>query len=449
MAWLDKAALGPTPKSDERFERQYRYGPPPEFPLTLPHSGIVHHLSGPDRSRSVGGAPLGGIPPTIFLTPYEFTRPLTCTHVRLLGLFFKMGRLGSLQASVRSAQMPKHAGGVRYLPQSRRRHCTSVSRARALAVPSIHTGPHPESVGGLAHRNSTSDRRALPAPVRFLPDNFKYTLTLFSKFFSSFSRGTFLLTVCLPYLALDEIHRSIWAVFPNNPTHRQCLMVRQGPSTMGISPSVAPPSSGLRPGSPLRTLLQTTIQTTEPSDSKIGLFSWVIPPDLGLRLECLSAKRSWSLDARWAIAATTKRVEIQPPLAAMSVDVDSYLGQLRARGVREASIRPMTIAGPMIEVQYEWGDTMHDTQQTCPRLNGFGRNLRSNTLWFTGFCNSHQVSHFSTFFIDARARISIIESHFCLKRIIGPPRHTSRTGRKGREGQAVDLSIPWNFPHRG
>ncbi|PHT61384.1 hypothetical protein T459_34761 [Capsicum annuum] len=49
MAWLDKAALGPTPKSDERFERQYRYGPPPEFPLTLPHSGIVHHLSGPDR----------------------------------------------------------------------------------------------------------------------------------------------------------------------------------------------------------------------------------------------------------------------------------------------------------------------------------------------------------------------------------------------------------------
>ncbi|KAK1311111.1 hypothetical protein QJS10_CPA08g00778 [Acorus calamus] len=34
---------------------------------------------------------------------------------------------------------------------------------------------------------------------------------------------------------------------------------------------------------------------------------------------------------------------------------------------------------------------------------GLGRNLRSKTRWFTGFCNSHQVSHFATFFIDARA----------------------------------------------
>ncbi|KAI3479411.1 hypothetical protein L1887_58517 [Cichorium endivia] len=54
-------------ESDERFARQYRCGPPPEFPLASPRSGIVHHLSGPDRhahtrtllrrSRSVGGAP--------------------------------------------------------------------------------------------------------------------------------------------------------------------------------------------------------------------------------------------------------------------------------------------------------------------------------------------------------------------------------------------------------
>ncbi|CAA3008326.1 Hypothetical predicted protein [Olea europaea subsp. europaea] len=28
------------------------------------------------------------------------------------------------------------------------------------------------------------------------------------------------------------------------------------------------------------------------------------------------------------------------------------------------------------------------------------------------FCNSHQVSHFSAFFIDARAKIFIVESHF-------------------------------------
>ncbi|CAL9143476.1 unnamed protein product, partial [Musa hybrid cultivar] len=67
--------FAPIPKSDERFARQYRFGPPPEFPLASPRSGIVHHLSGPDmhaptrtlhrRSGSAGGA-----------TPREGSRPL-------------------------------------------------------------------------------------------------------------------------------------------------------------------------------------------------------------------------------------------------------------------------------------------------------------------------------------------------------------------------------------
>jgi hypothetical protein len=51
-------------------------------------------------------------------------------------------------------------------------------------------------------------------------------------------------------------------------------------------------------------------------------------------------------------------------------------------------------------------------RQTCPRHDGLGRNLRSKTRWFTGFCNSHQVSHFAAFFIDARAEISVAESRF-------------------------------------
>ena len=38
----------PYTKSDERFARQYRYEPPPEFPLASPCSGIDHHLSGPN-----------------------------------------------------------------------------------------------------------------------------------------------------------------------------------------------------------------------------------------------------------------------------------------------------------------------------------------------------------------------------------------------------------------
>jgi hypothetical protein len=49
-------------------------------------------------------------------------------------------------------------------------------------------------------------------------------------------------------------------------------------------------------------------------------------------------------------------------------------------------------------------------RQMCPRPEGLRCNLRSKTQLFMGFCNSHQVSHFAMFFIDARAEISIAES---------------------------------------
>lgn len=58
---------------------------------------------------------------------------------------------------------------------------------------------------------------------------------------------------------------------------------------------------------------------------------------------------------------------------------------------------------------------MRDAQADVPSAGSFGRNLRSKTRWFTGFCNSHQVSHFATFFIDARAEISVAESRLLLR----------------------------------
>ncbi|PHT28721.1 Protein TAR1 [Capsicum baccatum] len=166
------------------------------------------------------------IPQISFLAPYGFTRPLTHTHVRLLGPCFKTGRMGSPQGSVWSAQMPKNTEGARCLPQSRRHHSMSVPRAQALAAPPIHAGPRIESIGGPARRRSISDRGASPASIRFPPDNFKHSLTLFSKSFSYFPRGTCSLSVSRPYFALDGIHRLIWAAFPNNRTRRQRLVVR-------------------------------------------------------------------------------------------------------------------------------------------------------------------------------------------------------------------------------
>ncbi|WZY99656.1 hypothetical protein YC2023_071985 [Brassica napus] len=71
---------------------------------------------------------------------------------------------------------------------------------------------------------------------------------------------------------LDGIYRPIVAAFPNNPTRRQRLVVRQGPGTTGLSPSLAPLSRELGPGPSLRTLLQTTIRMPKTSDFQAGLF---------------------------------------------------------------------------------------------------------------------------------------------------------------------------------
>ena len=49
-------------------------------------------------------------------------------------------------------------------------------------------------------------------------NKFKYFLTLFSKFFSSFPHGTCSLSVSRQYLALDEIYHPIRTALPSNPT---------------------------------------------------------------------------------------------------------------------------------------------------------------------------------------------------------------------------------------
>ena len=214
-----------------------------------------------------------GIPPISFLAPYGFTGPLTRTHVRLLGPCFKTGRMGSPQADAGSAQVREARPKARAASHDRGDDVsTGLSKARAWAAAAIRIGPRPEAIGRPACHRSTSDRGASPAPIRFPPDNFKHSLTLFSKSFSSFPRGTCLLSVSRPYLALDGIYRPIWAAFPNNPTRRQRLVVRQGPGATGLSPSPAPPSRGLGPGPPLRTLLQTTIRTPGAPDFQAGLF---------------------------------------------------------------------------------------------------------------------------------------------------------------------------------
>ncbi|KAK8544108.1 hypothetical protein V6N13_056550 [Hibiscus sabdariffa] len=192
---------------------------------------------------------------------------------------FQDGPDGEPAADARSTLVPKHAETARAGFHDRGDDVsTGVSKARAWAATNDPRRSTPRADRRTGSRRSTSDRGASPAPIRFPPDNFKHSLTLFSKSFSSFPRDTCSLPVSRPYLALDGIYRPIRAAFPNNPTRRQRLVVRQGPGTTGLSPSPAPLSRGLGPGPSLRTLLQTTIRTPRATDFS----SWAIPGSLAV-----------------------------------------------------------------------------------------------------------------------------------------------------------------------
>ena len=98
--------------------------------------------------------------------------------------------------------------------------------AHADQCPALSGGP-----GGFKSPRSTSNRGTPAASIRFPPSNFKHFLTLFSKSFSSFPRGTCSLSVSCPYLALDGIYHPLRAAFPNSPTRRQQLVEQHGVRT--------------------------------------------------------------------------------------------------------------------------------------------------------------------------------------------------------------------------
>ena len=67
-------------------------------------------------------------------------------------------------------------------------------------------------------RERESDSEQHTSVQLFPLNKFKYFLTLFSKFFSSFPHGTCSLSVSRQYLALDEIYHPIRTALPSNPT---------------------------------------------------------------------------------------------------------------------------------------------------------------------------------------------------------------------------------------
>ncbi|KAM8982686.1 uncharacterized protein PRD47_001257, partial [Ara ararauna] len=161
-------SFAPRPGSDDRFARQDRYGPPPEFPLASPCPGIVHHLSGPSTDAHAPPPRPGGTGETgrwcargfSLATPRDPTsagarrpspslrrglsgRPLTRARARLLGPCFKTGRVGS-----RHRRGPRAPERGRARPGGAARSGrTERSPPRLTAAPGAG-GPGPRSPAG-------------------------------------------------------------------------------------------------------------------------------------------------------------------------------------------------------------------------------------------------------------------------------------------------------------
>ncbi|KAK8670644.1 hypothetical protein V6N13_037262 [Hibiscus sabdariffa] len=94
-----------------------------------------------------------------------------------------------------AGRRPEHAGaearrdGACWVPRSMRRRLHGRIEGPGLGRHHDPRRSTPRADRRTGSRRSTSDRGASPAPIRFPPDNFKHSLTLFSKSFSSFPRA--------------------------------------------------------------------------------------------------------------------------------------------------------------------------------------------------------------------------------------------------------------------
>ena len=132
------------------------------------------------------------------------------------------------------------------------------------------------------------------------------------------------------------------------------------------------------------------------------------------------------------------------PLASARRPRAAMLGTARAPAAghppRPRALPPSAQPAPRRRASYSSrGETRGATggvtpRQACPRPEGLGRNLRSKIRWFAGFCNSHHVSHFATFFIDARAEISVAGS-----------RVMSKTLSRERAGRCPSLALSFSL----
>ncbi|KAI3484040.1 hypothetical protein L1887_52991 [Cichorium endivia] len=249
---------------------------------------------------------------------------------------------------------------------------TSLSTARALAAAPIRTGPRPESIGGPAiavpHPTGTHRR----PPIRFPPDNFKHSLTLFSKSFSSFPRGVLVAIGLTPVFSLGRNLPPYWGCIPKQPDSQTAPRGATGSGHDGALTLSGAPFQG--------TWARSAAEDASPdynSDSEAVRFSsWadpgslavtkgilrVVPPDLGVAVEASSQDDTLGSSSRASLTAHDARHNTRvfsTTTSRASTEGDSSLGQPHHKHGR-TNLRPDAMCpdkGCMVG-----GDAMRDAQ---------------------------------------------------------------------------------------
>ena len=224
-------------KCDDRFARQNRGGPPPEFPLASPSSSIVHHLSGP-----IGRAPTGTVrnrPPSVDDAPpsdRRFSSPslsLSLSAVICRGLARTLDSLVRVSRRVRCGRIhPRvalHAEGGRPRIRDESERLARPSTRATLRGGRWDGGRRRQARRDGATRRSASES-TLPhaGPRRRLwcrPAAWAWIRTVSRTVELSFQSSFHLsLAVLVRYRSRARIEpwmestTRLWAAIPNNPT---------------------------------------------------------------------------------------------------------------------------------------------------------------------------------------------------------------------------------------
>ena len=140
-----------------------------------------------------------------------------------LDLAGRRGRKCGLSCLSQSQRITLGLKGIRRNPPSRRYSTTALTDAdspQATGPPGFRLTTQPKEWDA-SSRPKVNIARSITGCQPFPVNNFKYFLTLFSKFFSSFPHGTCSLSVSRQYLALEGIYLPFCAAIPSNTTLRK------------------------------------------------------------------------------------------------------------------------------------------------------------------------------------------------------------------------------------